>query len=220
LLEKLILPAFCNPLLDERHDGAIFDVPGRIAFTTDSYIVKPAFFPGGDIGSLAIHGTINDLEMCGARPVSLSAAFILEEGFAMEDLHRITESMRMAAGDVPIVTRDTKVVNRVKGHGIYITTAGIGVVEHSLSIGPGSVRPGDAVLVSGDLGRHGIAVLAHREGLSFETTIRSDTAGLWDAVSELLRVGITIHCMRDLTRGGLTSTLNEIAGIASLARLH
>jgi hydrogenase expression/formation protein HypE len=217
LLEKLILPAFRNPLLDERHDGAVFDVPGRIAFTTDSYVVKPIFFPGGDIGSLAVHGTINDLAMCGARPVSLSAAFILEEGFAMSDLRRITESMHTATGDVPIVTGDTKVVDRGKGDGIYITTAGVGVIEHSFKITPSSVRPGDAVLVSGDLGRHGIAVLAHREGLTFETTIESDTAPLWDAVSHLLQAGITIHCMRDLTRGGLASALNEIAATARVS---
>lgn len=217
LLDKLILPAFRNPLLEEKHDGAVFDVPGRIAFTTDSYVVKPIFFPGGDIGTLAVHGTINDLAMCGARPVSLSAAFILEEGFAMDDLRRITESMRAAARDVPIVTGDTKVVDRGKGDGIYITTAGVGVVDHSLAIGPASVQPGDAVLVSGDLGRHGIAVLAQREGLSFETTIQSDTAPLWDAVSELLREKITIHCLRDLTRGGLASALAEIAETARVS---
>jgi len=217
LLEKLIFPVFRNPLLEQRHDGAVFDVPGRIAFTTDSYVVKPIFFPGGDIGNLAVNGTINDLAMCGARPVSLSAAFILEEGFPMDDLRRITESMRAAARDVPIATGDTKVVDRGKGDGIYITTAGVGVIEHTFTIGPASVRPGDAVLVSGDLGRHGIAVLAQREGLSFETTIESDTASLWDAVSELLRAQVTIHCLRDLTRGGLASALNEIAGTAGVS---
>jgi hydrogenase expression/formation protein HypE len=217
LLETLILPTFRNPMLEERHDGAVLDVRGRIAFTTDSYVVKPVFFPGGDIGSLAVHGTINDLAMCGARPVSLSAAFILEEGFAMEDLRRVAESMRAAAGDVPIVTGDTKVVDRGKGDGIYITTAGVGVIEHSLHISPAQVRPGDAVLVSGDLGRHGIAVLAHREGLAFETAIESDTAPLWDAVSELVQAGATVHCMRDLTRGGLASALNEIAGVSRVA---
>jgi hydrogenase expression/formation protein HypE len=211
LLENLILPAFRNPMLEERHDGAVFDVPGRIAFTTDSYVVKPIFFPGGNIGSLAVHGTINDLAMCGARPVSLSVAFILEEGFAMADLRRITESIRAAAQDVPIVTGDTKVVDRGKGDGIDITTAGVGVIEHRLNIGPANVRPGDAVLVSGDLGRHGIAVLAHRAGLSFETTIESDSASLWDPVAELLRANVTIHCMRDLTRGGLASAAAEIA---------
>lgn len=217
LLEKLILPAFRNPLLEERHDGAVFDVPGRIAFTTDSYVVNPIFFPGGDIGTLAVNGTINDLAMCGARPVSLSVAFILEEGFAIEDLRRITESMRVAAHDVPIVTGDTKVVDRGKGDGIYITTAGVGVIEHSLAIAPRSVRPGDAVLVSGDLGRHGIAVLAQREGFAFETTIESDTAPLWEAISELLRAQVTIHCLRDLTRGGLASALVEIAEAAGVS---
>ena len=217
LLEKLILPAFRNPLLEERHDGAVFNVPGRIAFTTDSYVVNPIFFPGGNIGTLAVNGTINDLAMCGARPVSLSAAFILEEGFAIEDLRHITESMRGAAHDVPIVTGDTKVVDRGKGDGIYITTAGVGVIEHSLTIAPKSVRPGDAVLVSGDLGRHGIAVLAQREGLAFETTIESDTAPLWEAISELLRAQVTIHCLRDLTRGGLASALVEIAEAAGVS---
>ncbi|MBI2933463.1 MAG: hydrogenase expression/formation protein HypE [Planctomycetes bacterium] len=217
LLEKLILPAFRNPLLDQRHDGAVFDVPGRVAFTTDSYVVRPIFFPGGDIGKLAVHGTINDLAMCGARPVALSAAFILEEGFSIEDFHRVIDSMRVAAGDVPIATGDTKVVDRGKGDGIYVTTAGVGVVDHSLAINPAGVRPGDAVLVSGDLGRHGIAVLAQREGLSFETTIESDTAPLWDAVSELLRAGISIHCLRDLTRGGLSSALVEIAEAAGVS---
>jgi hydrogenase expression/formation protein HypE len=164
-----------------------------------------------------VHGTINDLAMCGARPVSLSAAFILEEGFAMGNLRRITESMRAAAGDVAIVTGDTKVVDRGKGDGIYITTAGIGVIEHPMKINPLNVRAGDAVIISGDLGRHGIAVLAHREGLSFETTIESDTAPLWEAVSKLLREQITIHCMRDLTRGGLASALNEIATTAGVS---
>jgi hydrogenase expression/formation protein HypE len=147
----------------------------------------------------------------------LSAAFILEEGFAMEDLQRIVESMRVASGDVPIVTGDTKVVDRGKGDGIYITTAGLGIVEHSLAISPASVRPGDAVLLSGDLGRHGIAVLAQREGLSFETTIESDMASLWEAVSELLKARITIHCLRDLTRGGLSSALVEIAQTAGVS---
>jgi hydrogenase expression/formation protein HypE len=217
LLDGLILPAFRNPLLDERHDGAVLNTRGRIAFTTDSYVVRPIFFPGGDIGSLAVHGTINDLAMCGARPASLSAAFILEEGFAIEDLRRVVESMSTASGEIPIVTGDTKVVDRGKGDGIYITTAGIGVVEHSLTISPASVRPGDAVLVSGDLGRHGIAVLAHRDGLSFETSIESDSAPLWDAVSELLTANITIHCLRDLTRGGLASSLVEIAQTAGVS---
>jgi hydrogenase expression/formation protein HypE len=217
LLDRLILPAFRNPHLDERHDGAVLNTSNRIAFTTDSYVVRPIFFPGGDIGALAVHGTINDLAMCGARPMSLSAAFILEEGFAIEDLRRVVESMRVACGDIPIVTGDTKVVDRGKGDGIYITTAGVGVVEHSLTITPASVRPGDAVLVSGDLGRHGIAVLGQREGLSFETSIESDSAPLWDAVKVLLEAGITIHCLRDLTRGGLASAVVEIAQTAGVS---
>lgn len=211
LLDTLILPAFANELLAQQHDGAVFDVSRRIAFTTDSYVVRPIFFPGGDIGTLAVHGTLNDLAMCGARPVALSAAFVLEEGLPMADLRRVVESMRGAAGGVPIATGDTKVVDRGKGDGIYITTSGVGVVEHALNIGPKSVRPGDALLVSGDLGRHGIAVMAQREGIAFETTIQSDTAPLWSAVDALLRAGVSVHCLRDLTRGGLASALVEIA---------
>jgi hydrogenase expression/formation protein HypE len=219
LLEGLLLPSFSSQQLLERHDGAVLDIAGaRLAFTTDSYVVKPLFFPGGDIGTLAVNGTVNDLAMCGARPLYLSSAFILEEGFAMESLQRIVESMRLSAAEtgVQMVTGDTKVVDRGSGDGIFINTAGIGVVEHALTIAPSGVQPGDIVLLSGDVGRHGIAIMATREGLSFETTIESDCAPLWQPVSALLEAGIEIHCLRDLTRGGLSSGLIEIAETAQV----
>ena len=219
LLEGLLLPSFKNDLLLERHDGATLSIAGtRLAFTTDSYVVKPLFFPGGDIGTLAINGTVNDLAMCGARPLYLSSAFILEEGFPMESLRRVVESMRITAAEakVQLVTGDTKVVDKGKGDGIFVNTAGIGVVEHSLTIAPSSVRVGDVILLSGDLGRHGIAIMAMREGLSFETTIESDCAPLWEPVEALLKAGIEIHCLRDLTRGGLSSGLIEIAETAQV----
>jgi hydrogenase expression/formation protein HypE len=219
LLEGLLLPSFKNDLLLERHDGAALNIAGaRLAFTTDSYVVKPLFFPGGDIGTLAINGTVNDLAMCGARPLYLSSAFILEEGFPMESLRRVVESMRITAADakVQLVTGDTKVVDKGKGDGIFVNTAGIGVIEHSLVIVPSSVRPDDVILLSGDIGRHGIAIMAMREGLSFESAIESDCAPLWDPVASLLDAGIEIHCLRDLTRGGLSSGLIEIAETAQL----
>lgn len=197
-----------------QHDAAILTLPSdRLAFTTDSYVVKPLFFPGGDIGSLAINGTVNDLAMAGARPRYLSVGFILEEGLPMETLWRVVQSMKQAADQagVAIVTGDTKVVDRGKGDGIFINTAGVGVLEHALTIDPGAVQPGDAVLLSGDVGRHGIAIMAEREGLAFETTIESDCMPLAEPVLALLEAGIEVHCLRDATRGGLASTLNEIA---------
>jgi hydrogenase expression/formation protein HypE len=214
LIEKVFVPAFHNPLIDVRHDGAVFDVGNaRLAFTTDSYVVRPLFFPGGDIGSLAVNGTVNDLAMCGARPLYLSAGFILEEGMDTEKLWRIVQSMRKAAdaAGIQLVTGDTKVVDRGKGDEIFINTAGVGVIEHGLTISPSSVQPGDAIILSGDLGRHGIAIMAAREGLEFETVIESDCAPLFPIVAELLSSGIEIHCLRDLTRGGLASALVEIA---------
>ena len=214
LLENLLLPAFANDALLERHDGARFDIAGtRLAFTTDSYVVKPLFFPGGDIGSLAINGTVNDLAMCGARPLYLSSALILEEGLSFNQLRRVIESMRVSAADagVQLVTGDTKVVDKGKGDGIFVNTAGIGVVEHGVAISPRSVRAGDAIVLSGDIGRHGVAIMATREGLSFDTEIKSDCAPLWQPVEALLKAGIDIHCLRDLTRGGLSSGLIEIA---------
>lgn len=220
LIEKMFLPAFGNSMLGARHDGAIFDLPFRkLAFTTDSYVVQPLFFPGGDIGTLAVNGTVNDLAMCGARPLYLSAGFILEEGLPMDTLWRIVQSMKLAAeqAGVQFVTGDTKVVDRGKGDGVFINTAGIGVVESRDAISPASVKPGDAILLSGDIGRHGIAIMAVREGLEFESTIESDCAALSGIVMALLEGGIEVHCLRDLTRGGLASALIEIA---EAARLH
>jgi len=219
LIETIFVPAFHNDLLSQRHDGAVFPLAGkRLAFTTDSYVVRPLFFPGGDIGTLAINGTVNDLAMCGARPLYLSSGFIIEEGLPMETLWRVVLSMKQAAdlAGVQLVTGDTKVVDKGKGDGVFINTSGIGVLEHELVISPAGVRPGDAVLLSGDIGRHGITVMSVREGLGFETTIESDCAPLWSLIEALLGQGIAIHCLRDLTRGGLASGLNEIAQAARL----
>ena len=218
LIEKMFLPAFgsSNSI---PHDSTVLNIdPGKIAFTTDSYVINPLFFPGGDIGSLAIHGTVNDLAMSGARPLYLSVGFILEEGLPMKTLWRVVRSMQQAASEakVKIVTGDTKVVDRGKGDGIFINTAGVGIVEHDRAIAPGSVKPGDIILLNGDLGRHGIAIMALREGLEFETTIESDSAPLASLVLELIEAGIEIHCLRDLTRGGLASALNEIASSAGV----
>ncbi len=217
LIEKMFLAAFSNTLLQTRHDGAVFDSPpSKLAFTTDSYVVQPLFFPGGDIGTLAVNGTVNDLAMCGARPVYLSAGFILEEGLSMDSLWRVVRSMAFAAekANVQLVTGDTKVVERGKGDGIYINTAGIGVLESSQAVSPANIRAGDAVLLSGDIGRHGIAVMAAREGLAFESTVTSDCAALSEIVLSLFAAGIDVHCLRDLTRGGLASALVEIAEAA------
>jgi len=219
LLERLVLPAFSNPLLATRHDSAVFPLGGlRVAFTTDGYVVRPLFFPGGDIGSLAVNGTVNDLAMAGARPRYLSVALVLEEGLPMETLDRLLRSMRAAAdaAGVLLVTGDTKVVDRGKGDGLYVTTAGLGTIEHGLTVAPQSVRPGDAVLLSGDIGRHGMAIMAVREGLAFQSAIESDCAPLAAPVQALLDAGIAVHCLRDCTRGGLASSLIEIAESAGL----
>ncbi len=219
LIEKMFVPSFGNPYLDARHDGAVFEVEGRkLAFTTDSYVVRPIFFPGGDIGTLAVNGTVNDLAMCGARPLFMSAGFILEEGLPMDTLWRIVVSMREAAraAGVVIATGDTKVVDRGKGDQIFINTSGVGVVEGNVSIAPKNVRVGDVVLLNGDIGRHGMAVMAKREGLEFETAIESDCAPLADLVMGLLAAGLDVHCLRDLTRGGLASAVVEIARSANV----
>jgi hydrogenase expression/formation protein HypE len=213
LLESVVFPA----LGASGHDGALVPCGDqRLAFTTDSYIVTPLEFPGGDIGRLAVCGTVNDLAMCGARPLALSAAFILEEGLPIATFQRMVASMQRAAAEagVPFVTGDTKVVDRGRGDGLFVNTAGIGVVEARADISPSAVRPGDAVIVSGDLGRHGVAIMAVREGLAFETTIESDVAPLWSPVQRLLSTGCVIHCLRDLTRGGLATALVEIATAA------
>ncbi len=213
LIEEMFGRAFSNPILDRRHDSALLDLSGPLAFTTDSFVVRPLFFPGGDLGSLAVHGTVNDLAMAGAEPLYLSAGFILEEGLPMETLWRLVASMAQAAqaAGVQIVTGDTKVVERGKGDGVYINTAGIGRVLSPTPVGPESVRPGDVILLNGDVGRHGIAIMAVREGLEFESAIESDSASVAGLVGVLLREGIPLHCLRDITRGGLASATNEIA---------
>jgi hydrogenase expression/formation protein HypE len=219
LIEKMFMPEFSKIDIKRRHDSAVLFVEShKIAFTTDSYVINPLFFPGGDIGSLAVYGTVNDLSMSGAKPLFISASFIIEEGFPMETLWRVVSSMKEAAqkAKVDIVTGDTKVVDKGKGDGLYINTSGIGILNHSLSINPGAIKSGDSVIVNGDLGRHGIAIMAVREGLEFETTIESDSTPLNDLVQKLLKAGIEIHCMRDLTRGGLSSSLVEIAESSNL----
>jgi hydrogenase expression/formation protein HypE len=214
LIEKMFITSFANPALSARHDSAVLNVQSKkIAFTTDSYVVKPLFFRGGDIGTLAIYGTVNDLAMSGARPLYISCGFIIEEGLPTETLWRVAQSMKQAAeiAGVSIVTGDTKVVDRGKGDGLFINTAGIGEIAHDMTIAPSAVRPGDAVIISGDIGRHGMAIMAAREGLEFESAIESDCAPLTEAVMNLIKAGIQIHCLRDLTRGGLASALVEIA---------
>lgn len=219
LLDTIIRPAFADAELDRRHDGAALDVGGPVAFTTDSYVVRPLVFPGGDIGTLAVNGTVNDLAMCGAQPLYLSVGFILEEGLPLELLRTIVASMRSAAASagVRLVTGDTKVVDRGKADGMFVNTAGIGRILAPTPIGPASVRPGDAVILSGDIGRHGIAVMAAREGFGFETAIESDCASLAAPVAGLLAAGITVNCLRDLTRGGLASAMVEIAETGELS---
>jgi hydrogenase expression/formation protein HypE len=218
LLDTIFRPAFDGPELARRHDGARLNLAGPLAFTTDSYVVKPLVFPGGDIGTLAVNGTVNDLAMCGARPAYLSAGFILEEGLDTTFLGRIVGSMRDAAraSGVRIVTGDLKVVDRGKADGMFINTAGIGTIVARHAIEPQSVRPGDAVILSGDIGRHGIAVMAAREGLGFESAIASDCAPLAAPVLALLEEDVTVHCLRDITRGGLSGGLVEIAEAAGV----
>ena len=220
LVEKLFLTSFDNPALAELHDGAILEAGGaRLAFSTDSFVIHPLFFPGGDIGSLAVHGTVNDLAMCGARPLGLSSALILEEGLPIDDLWRIVRSMEAAAkaSGVPIVTGDTKVVDRGKGDGVFINVSGVGLVPAGVSISPRRARPGDKVIVSGEVAVHGVAILSVREGLKFETTLETDSAPLNGLVEALLAAaGEKIHVLRDPTRGGVATTLNEIAAQAGL----
>jgi hydrogenase expression/formation protein HypE len=222
LLRDVFLPLFSNPVLDRLDDQAIVEIGSvRVAFTTDSFVVKPLFFPGGDIGSLAVHGTVNDLAMGGAKPVFLSAGFILEEGFPTADLRRIAASMARAASaaGVAIVTGDTKVVEKGKGDGLFMNTTGIGIVPEGVRLSANRARPGDRVILSGSIGDHGIAILAQREGLEFETEIVSDSAALHGLVQAMLAASLdvsaetsgAIRCLRDPTRGGLSSTLNEIA---------
>ena len=215
LIERMFAPAFANPALEMLHDGAVLQVENaRLAFSTDSFVISPLFFPGGDIGSLAVHGTVNDLAMCGAQPVALSSSLILEEGLPMADLWRLVQSMQAAAQavGVPIVTGDTKVVDRGKGDGVFINTAGVGLIPAGVHISPLRAQPGDVVLINGPIAQHGIAIMSVREGLAFETTIVSDSAPLPGLVQAMLAAGgEAVHVLRDPTRGGVASATNEIA---------
>jgi hydrogenase expression/formation protein HypE len=214
MLRTIFLPAFQNPVLDRLDDQAIVEVNGcRLAFTTDSFVVQPLFFPGGDIGTLAVNGTVNDLAMGGAKPLFLSLALILEEGLAMDVLRRVVESVRAAATEagVMVVTGDTKVVERGSGDGVFVNTSGIGLVPAGLHLSADRARPGDVVLLSGTIGDHGITILSQREGLEFESEIRSDTRALHRLAADMLGAGTAIRCLRDPTRGGVSSSLNEIA---------
>jgi len=227
LIDKIFLPAFRNPVLDKLDDQAVVTIGGaRLAFTTDSFVVTPIFFPGGDIGTLAVHGTVNDLAMSGARPLYLSAAFILEEGLAVDDLRRVVASMRAAAEEagVQLVTGDTKVVDRGKGDQIFITTTGIGAIESGANISADRAQPGDAILLSGTIGDHGMAIMSQREGLEFEGAIESDCAPLHGLVAAMLAAPAPdgadfLHCLRDPTRGGVATTLNEIAKRAGVGMM-
>lgn len=214
LIDQLFFPAFDNPWLAQKNDQASFSVAeGRMVMTTDAHVVSPLFFPGGDIGCLAVHGTINDLAMSGAKPLYLSASFILEEGFPLADLKKIVASMADAAksAEVAIVTGDTKVVERGKGDGVFITTTGIGLVPQGINISGHLARPGDRVLLSGYIGDHGISIMSLRNNLQFSTTIHSDTASLHDLIASMIAASPTIRCLRDPTRGGMATTLNEWA---------
>lgn len=219
LFEDMFRPAFANPLLDTRHDGAVFEFGGaKLAFTTDSYVVRPHVFPGGDIGRLAVSGTVNDLLMCGARPMFISLGLIIEEGFSMHELRQVVESIRAEAdaANVTIVTGDTKVVDKGCGDGIFINTSGIGIIDQHAKLFPRRVRPGDAIILSGDIGRHGVAVMAAREVLDLETPVESDVASLVRPVQALIDAGVDLHCLRDPTRGGLATALVEIAETAGV----
>jgi hydrogenase expression/formation protein HypE len=214
LIEELFAAAFDNEWLRALNDQAAFEPPpGRLVLTTDSFVVSPLFFPGGDIGCLAVHGTVNDIAMAGARPLYLSASFIIEEGFPLADLRRIVDSMAAAAraAGVTVVTGDTKVVERGKGDGVFITTTGVGSVPPDVNISADHARPGDRIILSGSIGDHGVAILSQREHLSFETELRSDSTALHELVAAMIEVTPDIHCLRDPTRGGLAAVLNEWA---------
>jgi hydrogenase expression/formation protein HypE len=219
LVEHLFLPAFGTAADGELGDSAVVPFAGgRLAFSTDSYVVRPLFFPGGSIGDLAVNGTVNDLAMSGAQPLVLSTAFILEEGTPLADIGRVAEAMGRAAAraGVRLVTGDTKVVDAGHGDGVFVNTAGVGAVPDGVDIGPRRARPGDAVVVSGDIGVHGVAVMSCREGLEFGTTVESDSAPLHGLVAELLATGVDVHVLRDPTRGGVAASLNEIAAAAGV----
>ena len=215
LISKLFMWAFDNPALNKKDDQAIIELNGqRFAFSTDSFVVDPLFFPGGNIGELAVNGTVNDVSMSGAKPMFLSAGFIIEEGFSMQELKKIVEAMRRAAdkAGVIIVTGDTKVVNKGKGDKVFINTAGIGLIDHDYNIGASQLKPDDVIIINGTIADHGMAIMTKREGLGFESEIESDTAALNDLIKEILQAGeADIHAMRDPTRGGLAASLNEFA---------
>ena len=217
LIDKLFMYYLSNNYINNKHDGAIFLTEGKkLAFSTDSYVVNPVFFPGGNIGELAVYGTVNDLSMCGAKPLYLSLGLIIEEGFLIKNLEKIIISIKKACEKtgVKIITGDTKVVDKGKGDGIFINTAGIGIVRDDVNISPSRIEEGDVILLNGDIGRHGIAIMTTRENLDIDSTIESDCAPLNSVVQKLIEAGIEIHCLRDLTRGGLGSALNEIASQA------
>lgn len=216
LIEELFVKAFDNPFLRQGNDGAALEIPAghRLVMATDAHVVSPLFFPGGDLGALSVHGTLNDVAMCGARPLYLTASFILEEGFPLAELKRIVDSMAAASREagVPVVTGDTKVVEKGKGDGVFISTTGLGVVPQGVNVGGANARPGDVLLLSGTIGDHGVAVLSQRESLEFETTIASDSAALHTLVAAMLEAAPAgVRVLRDPTRGGLATTLNEIA---------
>jgi hydrogenase expression/formation protein HypE len=222
LIRSMFFSLFNNEFLKQEHDGAIISTGGgQLAFTTDSYVVHPIFFPGGNIGELAVYGTVNDLAMCGATPRYLSAAFIIEEGFPMEQLWMIVRSMQQAAerSSIQIITGDTKVVDRGKGDGIFITTAGIGIIGEGISISPRRAAAGDAIILSGRIAEHGIAIMSAREGIEFETQVQSDCAPLNSLVETILNATKNVHVLRDPTRGGVASALNEIADAAHIGMI-
>jgi hydrogenase expression/formation protein HypE len=219
MIQKMFVSQFQNEYLEQLHDGAIVTMNGaRLAFSTDSYVINPIFFPGGDIGTLAVNGTVNDLAMCGATPMYLSAAFIIEEGFAMDELWRVVLSMQEAAkkADVQLVTGDTKVVDKGKGDKIFINTSGIGTIENDVDINPKNARSGDKIILNGTIAAHGIAIMSVREGLEFKTRVESDCAPLNDLARKMFGASKKIHVLRDPTRGGVASALNEIAEIANV----
>ena len=219
LLKEIFIAGFDNPLLNEMGDGAVFDINGsRLAFTTDSYVVDPVFFPGGDIGSLAVNGTVNDLAMCGAWPLYISAGFIIEEGFSVAELREVVKSMKEAAdaAGVQVVTGDTKVVGRGKGDKVFINTAGIGIVPENVNISPKNIKPGDVIIINGRIAEHGMAIMSKRQGFEFETEIISDCSPLNGLVGAILDSSLNIRMMRDATRGGVASVLNEIAEASNL----
>ncbi|NOS74515.1 MAG: hydrogenase expression/formation protein HypE [Methyloglobulus sp.] len=220
LLDSIIQPIFSNPILNQKHDSAVLNINGaKLGFTTDSYVVKPLFFPGGDIGKLAVCGTLNDLAMSGALPLYISCSLIIEEGFVINNLQRILLSMQQTAqqGGVLIVTGDTKVVDHASGDGVYINTAGIGIIANNTDISPAHIQVGDSIIINSDIARHGIAIMLEREGMNFDHNIASDCADLSNLVQRLIQANIDIHCMRDLTRGGLASCLIELAAASGHA---